>query len=103
MNEIKKIKVTKPAHRQRGSVKQKFIYDFNKEKETTTIPKQNSPNNNHAKMKSNNIIIDFREMIPRLLNKINTKKSPRNNTFLDNISYGNIPILQKLMTVMKVP
>ncbi len=90
MEKIKKIKVnTKPTHRQRGSVKQKFIYDFNKEKETTTIPKQNSPHNNHAKMKSNNIIIDFREMIPKLLNKINTKNSPRNNTFLDNISYGN--------------
>ncbi len=90
MEKIKKIKVnTKPTHRQRGSVKQKYIYDFNKEKETTTIPKQNNPNKNYAKMKSNQQIIDFREMIPRLLNKINTKNSPKNNTFLDNISYSN--------------
>jgi hypothetical protein len=40
-------------------------------------------------LNSNNKIIDFREMIPKLLNKINAKSSQKNNTFLDNISYGN--------------
>ena len=105
MDEIKKIKVnTKTAHRRRGSVEQKYIYDYKKEKETTTITKQNSPNNNYAKMKSNQQIIDFREMIPRLLNKINTTNSPKNNTFLDNISYSNNSNSSEiLMTVMKVP
>ena len=88
MDEIKKIKVTtKPAHRQRGSVKQKPYYDINKERDT--LPKQNSPSNFQSKLNSNNKIIDFREMIPKLLNKINAKSSQKNNTFLDNISYGN--------------
>ena len=90
MDKIKKIQVnTKPTHRRRGSLEQKYIYECKKEKETTTIPKQNGPNKNYAKMKSNQQIIDFREMIPRLLNKINTKNSPKNNTFLDNISCSN--------------
>jgi hypothetical protein len=88
MDEIKKIKVTtKPAHRQRGSVKQKPYYDINKERDT--LPKQNSPSNFQSKLNCNNKIIDFREMIPKLLNKINAKTSRKNNFFLDNISYGN--------------
>ena len=88
MDEIKKIKVTtKPVHRQRGSVKQKLYYDINKEKDS--LPKQNSPSNFKSKLNSNTKIIDFREMIPKLLNKINASTSPKNNNLLDNMSYDN--------------
>ena len=66
----------------RSSLKPKSGIGLDKEKES---PKKDVGNN--SKMKSDNKIVNFSEMIPKLLNSIKSKNSSRVNMLLDNNSF----------------
>ena len=72
---------TNSFHKERNTLKKEVLSNINKEKDTTK-----TLNFHKLSMKSDNKIINFSEMIPKLLEQIKVKNSSRHNIFIDNIS-----------------
>ena len=72
---------TNSFHKERNTLKKEVLSNINKEKDTTK-----TLNFHKVSMKSDNKIINFSEMIPKLLEQIKVKNSSRHNIFIDNIS-----------------
>ena len=71
---------TNSFHKERNSLKKEVMSNINKEKDTAK-----TLNFHKSSMKSDNKIINFSEMIPKLLEQIKAKNSSRHN-ILDNTS-----------------
>jgi hypothetical protein len=72
---------TNSFHKERNTLKKEVLSNIYKEKDTTK-----TLNFHKVSMKSDNKIINFSEMIPKLLEQIKVKNSSRHNIFIDNIS-----------------
>ena len=68
-------------HKERNSLRQRTLENLVKEKDNVK-----TLNFHKLSMKSDNEIINFSEMIPKLLEQIKTKNSSRHNILIDNIS-----------------
>ena len=84
MDEIKNKRTFNHMPNLRSSVIQKSHIVLNKEKDL-----MKPANSKKQKMRSDHKLINFSEMIPKLLDKLKTKNSSRNNMFLDNNSYAH--------------
>jgi len=82
MYEIKNKRTFNHVPNLRSSIIQKSHIVLNKEKDS-----QKLANSKTQKMRSENKLINFSEMIPKLLDKLKSKNSSKNNMFFDNNSY----------------
>ena len=82
MYEIKNKRTFNHVPNLRSSIIQKSHIVLNKEKDL-----QKLANSKTQKMRSENKLINFSEMIPKLLDKLKSKNSSKNNMFFDNNSY----------------
>ena len=81
MEQLRSIKTFNFDEQNRSRLKTKSKFGIDKEKE----PQKKDES---SKMKSCNKLVNFSEMIPKLLDKIKSKNSSRVNLGLDNISYN---------------
>ena len=83
-NEVRLVRSNTNVQKGRDNCQQKSHFFLNKEKEPSKISSLYKPS-----MRSENKIVNFREMIPQLLEQIKTKNSSRHNILIDNLNNSN--------------